>query len=259
MSTFDYGLFDTGPYAMERAVAALTNRMTETGVTFNRAGALQLKTDMEQVAAALADQIQIAWPPVEVVEEFYPKRRNVKKGFWRVQLFLKSNTVPYNPNSNPQTIKRLIDQYQWTPTVMTDGGEPSISTAVLAKSALSYPEAILLLRYRVTGKRLSMMTGEKGWLASVDDDGMFRCNYNTLGAVTGRSTHAPNISQVPRVHVGPDKLPIRGAAGAWGWECRSLFSASARLGSGRQRHAGPRIKVPRALPAHRSTAAPMQS
>ena len=47
----------------------------------------------------------------------------------------------------------------------------------------------------------------------------------TIGAVTMRCTHSkPNLSQTPGVILSPDKQPLRGLAGRYGWECRSLFS-----------------------------------
>jgi DNA polymerase I-like protein with 3'-5' exonuclease and polymerase domains len=72
---------------------------------------------------------------------------------------------------------------------------------------------------------MGMLSGEKGWLSVVDDDDRLRTEYHTLGTVTGRCSHSPNIAQVPRVQKAKDGSIPTGAAGGWGFECRSLFTA----------------------------------
>jgi DNA polymerase I-like protein with 3'-5' exonuclease and polymerase domains len=72
---------------------------------------------------------------------------------------------------------------------------------------------------------MGMLTGEKGWLSVVDNDDRFRTEYFTLGTVTGRCAHSPNIAQVPRVQKAKDGSILMGSTGGWGFECRSLFAA----------------------------------
>jgi DNA polymerase I-like protein with 3'-5' exonuclease and polymerase domains len=129
--------------------------------------------------------------------------------------------VPLNPNSGQQFADRLIERHGWQPRVLTEGGDPSVTAAVLA--TLDFPEAKMLLRHKIAAKRITMLSGDNGYLTLLGEDSRLHTNYSTLGAVTGRCTHKPNVAQVPRVSVGKDGEPLHGADGGWGYEFRDCF------------------------------------
>jgi DNA polymerase I-like protein with 3'-5' exonuclease and polymerase domains len=215
-------IFDSPAYEMERDRIHITNRITAAGVPFNRAVAQDLYRTMEAATSDLAKELQRQMPPHVVTQMFTPKKDNRTKGYVKGVPFPKRQIVPFNPNSSKQIVERFMAM-GWQPSVFTDTGEPSAAAAVLA--ALPYAEARTLTAYRTTDKRMGMLSGEKGWLTVVDDDNRLRTNYYVSGTVTGRCSHSPNIAQVPRVQKAKDGSILVGAAGGWGFECRSLFTA----------------------------------
>jgi DNA polymerase I len=196
--------------------------MTAAGVPFDQSVAQDLYCAMEIEISRLAEELQRQMPPSVVTEMFIPKRDNETKGYVKGVPFPKRRVVQFNPNSTKQIVERFMAM-GWQPSVFTDAGEPSAAAAVLA--TLPYDEAKTLTAYRTTDKRMGMLSGEKGWLSVVDEDDRLRTEYHTLGTVTGRCAHSPNIAQVPRVQKGKDGSILMGPAGGWGFECRSLFSA----------------------------------
>jgi DNA polymerase-1 len=215
-------VFDSPAYTMERDLIPITNRITAAGVPFDRVGAQDLYRAMEATTSRLAEELQRQMRPRIVTEIFIPRRNNRTKGYIKDVPFPKTRIVPFNPNSSTQIVERFMAM-GWQPSVFTDTGEPSAAAAVLA--TLPYAEAKTLTAYRTTDKRMGMLSGEKGWLSVVDGDDRLRTEYFTLGTVTGRCSHSPNIAQVPRVQKGKDGSILMGAAGGWGFECRSLFTA----------------------------------
>jgi DNA polymerase-1 len=91
-------------------------------------------------------------------------------------------------------------------------------------ATLPYPEAKLISASKTIAKRLTMLsTGPKSWMNMASDDGRLHTEYSTLGTVTGRSTHSPNIAQVPSRRNDKDGTVLVGIDGGYGHECRSLF------------------------------------
>jgi DNA polymerase I-like protein with 3'-5' exonuclease and polymerase domains len=140
---------------------------------------------------------------------------------------LKTKSHLFNPGSRQQVADRLKEEYGWTPTAFTPGGEPMVSETVL--EALDYPEAKPLCDYFVVQKTLGMILSgdkDKGWLNLVEGEHIHG-RVNTGGAVTGRVTHSkPNVSQVPGVlvkKIDGKKTIITGLEGRFGYECRSLW------------------------------------
>jgi DNA polymerase I-like protein with 3'-5' exonuclease and polymerase domains len=111
----------------------------------------------------------------------------------------------------------------WPSMVLTKGGNPSTTAAVLA--TLPWPEAAQLLLSKIVSKRITMLSGDNGYLTKLGSDGRLHTVYHTLGTITGRASHQPNIAQVPGVLLDQDKQPLLGADGRWGYEFRSLFIA----------------------------------
>jgi hypothetical protein len=213
-------IIETDWYKLERDIALLCVRLEETGVCFDLAAAQALLQTLETDSAIYADLLQEQFPPVTVEETFLPKRDNKTRGYMAGVPFIKRKQVCFNPNSSAQIVQRLKEKYNWEPTLFTDAGEASVKATVLA--TLDYPEAVTLCRHKTIAKRIAMMTGEKGWLNSVGADGRLHTRYFPHGTVTGRATHRPNISQVPKV-ILHNKQILYGAGGNYGYECRSLF------------------------------------
>lgn len=118
--------------------------------------------------------------------------------------------VEFNPASRVHIAQRLQALYGWKPKEFTPDGRPKIDEDIMA--ALPYDCSPLLTRYFLVIKRLGQLAeGRQAWLKLVKD-GRIHGRYNTVGAVTRRSTHStPNIGQVPGIHAD------------FGAECRELF------------------------------------
>lgn len=210
-------------YQLERDLIPITNAMTDHGFPVDTSKANALLDDLIQQADEYASALQKAFPPAIVRTPFTPKRSNKTKGWIAGQTVQREQTIPYNVNSAQQTSERLITRYGWQPSVLTEGGSPSVTAAVLA--TLAYPEAKLLLHYKIAAKRISMLIGAQGYLTQLGSDSRLHTEYFTLGARTGRASHRPNVAQVPGVLYGDDDEPLYGADGAWGYEFRDCFVA----------------------------------
>jgi DNA polymerase-1 len=132
-------------------------------------------------------------------------------------------TVHFNPSSRQHIAHCLKAKYNWSPKEFTDSGQAKIDDEVL--NALVYPEAKKLAEYFLIEKRISQLAeGDKAWL-KLEQKGRIHSRYNPNGTVTGRATHSdPNIAQVPKVQKSKAGV-LKGLAGGYGFECRSLFHA----------------------------------
>jgi DNA polymerase-1 len=213
----------SGAAAMEIDIAGLLAGVTDTGFTFDIAGGQRLALDLEEQGRVLADDIQRLLPPKRIETIFIPKRNNKTKGYVAGEPVIRVSHEPFNPNSNLQIIDRVFVANGYVPKVFTESGAPSTKAEVLA--SLPYPEAQVISACKVADKIHTMLVGEKGWLSIVGEDGRIRTSYSTLGTVTGRCSHSPNIAQVPKVRRDINKQILYGAAGRFGFECRSLFIA----------------------------------
>lgn len=181
------------------------------GFCFDQKAAVELYATLAAEREALSGQLQKAFPPVTVEEEFIPARDNKTRGYVKGVPFIKRKEVAFNPSSRTHIANRLKERYGWEPVELTDKGAPKIDDEVL--SALPYPEAPLISRYLMLEKRLGQLSeGSQAWLKNIGKDGRIHGHVNTNGAVTGRCTHSyPNIAQVPSV------------GSEYGADCRALF------------------------------------
>lgn len=139
----------------------------------------------------------------------------------------------FNPGSRQQIAKRLIELHGWKPGEFTETGQPKVDETTL--KGLPWPEAQALARLFTITKTLGQLAeGQNAWLKLLKSDGCIHGSLNPNGAVTGRATHSkPNIGQVPSVEVKEHKQDdgsilkevVWGEAGAWGADCRALFTA----------------------------------
>lgn len=130
--------------------------------------------------------------------------------------------IEFEPSSRDKIADRLQKLYGWEPQEYTPGGKPKVDETTL--DALAYPEVGMLKDYLAISKKLgTLSTGDKAFLRLVKKTGRIHGRVNSNGAVTGRMTHSdPNVN-IPKVKVDEAGEILRGLAGGFGYEMRSLI------------------------------------
>lgn len=167
--------------ALEMETGKILADQVETGFAFDVAGAEQLEMKWEIRNAEILDELQRVFPPLPV---YTPKGNRSK------------NDEVFNPGSNLQIAKRLMERYGWEPTDFTPSGAVQLTEATLR--ALPYPEAQLICEFKDLTKQLGML---RDWIqrASLSRDGRIHGQVNQVGAGTSRMTHSePNVTQVTK-------------------------------------------------------------
>lgn len=207
---------------LEHGFATIIAAMGRNGFGFDCSAAAdlyaRLALERDQTRQVLKAMVPGFWKHGGV---FVPKRDNKTRGYQKDVPVTRATFEPFNPGSRQHVARFLAGTYGWVPTEKTPTGQPRISSETLAD--LDAPEAANLRRLFDLQKVLGMLAeGAAAWL-KLERGGKIHGSVNPCGAVTGRCTHsAPNIAQVPSVH-SADGVPLRGHAGKWGFECRSLF------------------------------------
>ena len=112
-----------------------------------------------------------------------------------------------------QQIGEYLQEFGWKPTKFTANGRPQVDEPVLL-GIKGIPEAELIAEYILLQKRVAMISGDRGWLHHVRDDGRVHGGVRSNGTITGRMTHqAPNMAQVPNL------------GSLYGKECRECWTA----------------------------------
>lgn len=173
--------------------------------------------------------------------------------------FCKVVVKEFKPTSRQQIVDRFSVVYGVDPTDYTDKGNPKVDHDVLKALGETIPLAKWCDEIFFIQKLLGYVeSGQESWLKHFDNvTGSIHGHINCGGTPTGRCSHlAPNIAQVPKVVeadvlmkdgsynplvLGPDgqllpdcykdgvgsalkkKIVLKGRAGRYGWECRSLF------------------------------------
>jgi hypothetical protein len=197
---------------LEHRMAVICKEIGSNGWTFDERKAGDLYALLAQKRHTIEDSLKDLFPPWEVHEDFIPKRDNKTKGYVAGEVFVKSKTVYFNPNSRQHIHKCLVDKYKWKPKSFTESGQAKIDEKILA--ALPYPEAKQLAEFFLIQKRIGMLAEGKGaWLKKVDDDGRLRHRLVSNGTTSSRAAHQnPNLGQVPST------------GSEYGKECRELFT-----------------------------------
>jgi hypothetical protein len=91
--------YSTEWYRLELDLLSITERITDVGFPMDRANAVTLLAELLDAEAQAADALQAILPPIDVTEDFWPKRSNKAKGYVAGELFVKHKTVAFNPNS----------------------------------------------------------------------------------------------------------------------------------------------------------------
>ena len=197
---------------LEHRMAVICKEIGSNGWNFDKSKAVDLYALLSQKRHTIEDSLKDLFPPWEVHEDFIPKRDNKTLGYKAGEVFVKTKTIYFNPNSRQHIHKCLVDKYKWKPKSFTESGQAKIDEKILA--ALPYPEAKQLAEFFLIQKRIGMLAEGKGaWLKKVDDDGRLRHRLVSNGTTSSRAAHqSPNLGQVPST------------GSEYGKECRELFT-----------------------------------
>lgn len=197
---------------LEHRMAVICKEIGNNGWTFDKSKAADLYALLAQKRHTIEDSLKDLFPPWEVHEDFIPKRDNKTLGYKAGEVFVKTKTIYFNPNSRQHIHKCLVDKYKWKPKSFTESGQAKIDEKILA--SLPYPEAKQLAEFFLIQKRIGMLAEGKGaWLKKVDDDGRLRHRLVSNGTTSSRAAHqSPNLGQVPST------------GSEYGKECRELFT-----------------------------------
>jgi len=196
---------------LEHNVAQLIYNQEVYGFTFNTEKAKSLYSALNGRRHMLESELQDLFPPETERIPFIPKVNNKSKGYIKGKVFYKEKTTVFNPSSRQHIASRLIDKYNWKPSIYTDDGTPKLDETIL--ESLPYPEAKILCEHFLLDKRIGQLaTGAQAWLKH-EKNNKIHGTCNTNSTVTARATHSyPNMAQIPSVSV------------PYGKECRALFT-----------------------------------
>lgn len=202
------------------------------GFPFDKEAAVRLYLDLNARRKVIDEQLSLYFKPWYVNKGLcIPKVSNKTKGVTKGVAYTKVELTEFNPASRDHIANRLTRLYGWKPTEVTETGKPRVDETTL--KTLNHPVAELLIERFLIEKRIGQVAeGQQAWL-KLERNGRIHGSVNTLGAVTGRCTHAaPNVAQVPSVKAlygercralfGPDKGFVQVGADASGLELRCL-------------------------------------
>ncbi len=132
--------------------------------------------------------------------------------------------VEFNPKSPSQVADRLLD-LGWNPRKYTATGQPSTGKDVIGEAidqlAAKVPQVEVLRKYNIVYHKNQLA---KEWLKLAESDGKVHGRCNHIGPWTHRSSHyEPNQGNITKVRVGPDKKPLKGLQGDFGYESRNCW------------------------------------
>ena len=138
--------------------------------------------------------------------------------------FSRIDYKPFALSSRKQIAQQLL-YLGWKPYRHTDKGNIIVDDVTFQEVKDDFPEAELLADYFLISKKLSMV---KSWNEKCNEEtGRIHGYVNTLGAATTRMSHSgPNLAQVPSVTCDSDGHLIYGFDGAFGADCRALFTVA---------------------------------
>lgn len=194
------------PVKIEMKQAWICARLHTDGFPFNYDEALKLKKELEEELSRLLDQMQKDFPPKEKITVLKTK--------------IKTEMIPFNPNSPQQVIDRL-HELGWKPVDKTDGHidilkDRTKSKEEKAKKLERYkkygwklneknlatlpedcPSSIhSFLRYTILESRLSTLTE---WFKAYNQNtGKIHGTFFSIGTWTHRKIHTnPNMGNIP--------------------------------------------------------------
>ena len=215
--------FSNKSIRLEHKIAHIIHKQSKHGFYLNREKAEDLWAETLGKAKSIEKELQTAFKPKpKFIREMVPR---IKKDGTLSLVGLNdidnpAETVggpfsifkyqPFNLASPKQIIERL-DAYGWNPTVLTPKGSPKICEKNLETIPDKAPaSAKKLAEWKMLESRWKTI---ESWLDACQADNRVHGRVFTMGAVTGRMTHAdPNMANV----VSSDK--------PYGKECRECFT-----------------------------------
>lgn len=180
------------------------------GCPFDKEKAIELYNQLSKRSSEIEAELKTMIPDQVIETVFIPKVNNLAKGYYKGVPITKKQVIPFNPGSRQQIEEFFKKKYNWKPTVLTEKGNTTIDSDVLA--SVDFPEAKLLSEYFDISKVMGRLSGSKAaWLNNVRGNPP-RCygSQITNGTPTARCTHRV-IANVPK------------ASSFMGKELRSLF------------------------------------
>jgi len=246
----------------ELQMAHICQEMHENGFSFDIDKAKSLHTDIVRQLADLNAIIQKSFPPkTQLIGEVTPRLtkhgtlnrsdfRWVKDGdlsdFTADAPFSRFEWKEFNPGSPNQIVDRL-NEAGWKPYEKTKGHIEELrkgkkgdkerlrhfaqygwkcSEGNLSTLPEDAPEGARKLRdWLLLDSRRSSL---EEWIGCFNaETGAIHAKLWHIGAWTHRMSHSnPNLANISRVKIGPDKQPVYGLEGGYGAEFRSLFKAA---------------------------------
>ena len=214
----DRGSVSLQAISLEQEFAWRIQQQQQAGFPFDVEGADALTRELSTRRAELLDKLSASVPPFVDTKVWVTKVKRERKS--------KVVTTLFNPGSRHHVARHLIERLEWSPEEYTPSGHPQVTEEIISK--LDLPGIEDLREYFKVQKILGMVSeGDSSWVKLVKPDGRIHGYVGHNSAVSARCTHSkPNVTQVPRVSKDKaTKLPKRGWAGGFGYECRSLFRA----------------------------------
>ena len=194
---------------LEHAIADIISRQSRYGFYLDQKKAVDLLVETQSKADTIKANIKKYFAPkVKVIRTDLPKYTKngdiSKVGLRQFQYedicgpFWSIDFEEFNPASHKQVVERM-DKAGWKPTEFTPKGAPKVSEANLATLPNTAPEpAKKLSEWKMLETRWKTV---ESWLNALGNDGRVHGKVFTLGAVTGRMTHAdPNMANIVAVY-----------------------------------------------------------
>lgn len=194
---------------LEHDIADIISRQSRYGFYLDQKKAVDLLVETQSKADTIKSNIKKYFAPkVKVIRNDLPKYtkngeiskvglrqfqyKDVAGPFWSIEF------EEFNPASHKQVVERM-EEAGWKPTEFTPKGSPKVSEANLATLPDTAPEpAKKLSEWKMLETRWKTV---ESWLNALGKDGRVHGKVFSLGAVTGRMTHAdPNMANIVAVY-----------------------------------------------------------
>ena len=194
---------------LEHDIADIISRQSRYGFYLDQKKAVDLLVETQSKADTIKSNIKKYFAPkVKVIRDDLPKYtkngdiskvglrqfqyKDIAGPFWSIEF------EEFNPASHKQVVERM-EEAGWKPTEFTPKGSPKVSEANLATLPDTAPEpAKKLSEWKMLETRWKTV---ESWLNALGNDGRVHGKVFSLGAVTGRLTHAdPNMANIVAVY-----------------------------------------------------------
>lgn len=201
---------NTSPQALrlERSFAIQIADMRQRGVTMDQKAmnklSLQLELRIDEIRALLAQSFP------DFVDVYFTPVKKLRR----------EKVVPFNPNSGAHIQRALYEKYGWKPKVFCDDGSMKSDGDTLA--GIDFPEMPLVIEFMGLRQLLGQISGgPKSW-ATLMVNGKVHPRVTHNGTPTGRCRHSSPNTNVRKVLTSKGEI-LQGAAGRFGYECRSCW------------------------------------